>query len=161
GSPYYQHTALYPLIELLERAVLRCDREASAPQKLHTLEACVRHYGLPQGEVVPLLAALLSLPLPAAYAPLALAPEQQKEHTFHALLTLLLRMAAQQPLLLVLEDLHWVDPSTLEWLSLLVDQGPTTRILTLCTCRPDFSPPWTGRAHLTQLTLPRLPERQA
>jgi predicted ATPase len=72
-----------------------------------------------------------------------------------------LRIAAQQPVLFVMEDLHWVDPSTLEWLSLLVDQGPTARLLALWTFRPDFSPPWTGRAHLTQLTLPRLPRRQA
>jgi class 3 adenylate cyclase/predicted ATPase len=160
GLPYYQHTALYPLIELLERAVLRFDREESAPQKLHKLEGCVQQYGLPLAEVVPILAALLSLPLPAAYAPLSMSPAQQKQHTFHALLTLLLRMAAQQSLLLVMEDLHWVDPSTLEWLSLLVDQGPTTRILALCTYRPDFSPPWTGRAHLTQMTLARLPQAQ-
>jgi predicted ATPase len=60
-----------------------------------------------------------------------------------------------------MEDLHWVDPSTLEPLSLLVDQGPTARILALLTFRPDFSPPWTGRSHLTQVTLPRLPRRQA
>ena len=60
-----------------------------------------------------------------------------------------------------MEDLHWVDPSTLEFLSLLVDQGPTARILALFTFRPDFSPPWTGRSHLTQVTLPRLPRRQA
>jgi predicted ATPase len=60
-----------------------------------------------------------------------------------------------------MEDLHWVDPSTLELLSLLVDQGPTARILTLFTFRPDFSPPWTGRAHLTQLTVNRLPRQQA
>src|SRR5436853_2788487 len=60
-----------------------------------------------------------------------------------------------------MEDLHWVDPTTLEFLSLLVDQGPTARILALWTFRPDFSPPWTGRSHLTQVTLPRLPRRQA
>ena len=60
-----------------------------------------------------------------------------------------------------MEDLHWVDPSTLELLSLVVDQGPTARILALFTCRPDCSPPWTGRAHLTQVTLSRLPRRQA
>jgi predicted ATPase len=59
-----------------------------------------------------------------------------------------------------MEDLHWVDPSTLEFLTLLVDQGPTARILALLTFRPDFSPPWTGRSHLTQVTLPRLPRRQ-
>jgi predicted ATPase len=88
-------------------------------------------------------------------------PEQQRQQTLHALLELLLRLAATQPLILVMEDLHWVDPSTLEWLNLLVDQGPTARILTLCTCRPDFHPPWTGRSHLTQMTLARLPQRQA
>ena len=88
-------------------------------------------------------------------------PEQQRQQTLHALLGLLLRLAAEKPLLLIMEDLHWVDPSTLEWLSLLVDQGPTTRILALCTCRPDFNPPWMGRSHLTQMTLARLPQRQA
>ena len=90
-----------------------------------------------------------------------MSPEQQKQQTLHALLTILLRRAAQQPVLFVMEDLHWVDPSTLELLSLLVDQGPTARILVLLTFRPDFSPPWTGRSHLTQVTLPRLPRRQA
>jgi tetratricopeptide (TPR) repeat protein len=60
-----------------------------------------------------------------------------------------------------MEDLHWVDPSTLELLTLLVDQGPTARILALFTFRPDFNPPWTGRSHLTHVTLPRLPPRQA
>ena len=79
----------------------------------------------------------------------------------HALLTMLLRIAARQPVLFVMEDLHWVDPSTLEFLSLLVDQGPTARILALLTFRPDFSPPWTGRSHCTQVTVNRLPRRQA
>src|SRR6266568_780327 len=60
-----------------------------------------------------------------------------------------------------MEDLHWVDPTTLEFLSLLVDQGPTARVLALWTFRPDFSPPWTGRSHLTQVTLHRLPRQQA
>ena len=85
----------------------------------------------------------------------------QKQQILHTLLTMLLRIATQQPVLFVMEDLHWVDPSTLELLSLLVDQGPTARILTLFTCRPDFPPPWTGRAHLTQLTVNRLPRQQA
>jgi predicted ATPase len=160
-SPYHQHTALYPLIELLERVVLGFDREESAPQKLRKLEGFLVQYGLPLVEAVPLFAALLSLPLPADYAPLPVSPEQQKQQTLHALLTILLRIAAQQPVLFVMEDLHWVDPTTLEFLSLLVDQGPTARILALLTFRPDFSPPWTGRSHLTQMTLPRLPRRQA
>jgi predicted ATPase len=157
-SPYHQHTALYPLIELLERVTLGFEREESPEQKLRKLEGFVVQYGLPLAETVPLFAALLSLPLSADYAPLTVSPEQQ---TLHALLTILLRIAAQQPVLFAMEDLQLVDPSTLEFLSLLVDQGPTARILTLFTFRPDFSPPWTGRSHLTQVTVHRLPRRQA
>jgi predicted ATPase len=152
---------LYPLIELLERVALRFEREESPEQKLRKLEGFVVQYGLPLAEVVPLFAALLSLPLTADYVPLTVSPEQQKQKTLHALLTIMLRIAAQQPVLFVMEDLHWVDPSTLELLTLLVDQGPTARILALFTFRPDFNPPWTGRSHLTQVTLPRLPRRQA
>jgi predicted ATPase len=160
-SPYYQNTALYPMIDLLERVALHFDREESPQQKLRKLEGFLVQYGLPLAEAVPLFAALLSLPLTADYAPLTVSPEQQKQRTLHVLLTILLRIAAQQPVLFVMEDLHWVDPSTLELLSLLVDQGPTARILTLLTFRPDFHPPWTGRSHLTQVTLHRLPRPQA
>jgi class 3 adenylate cyclase len=161
GLPYYQHTALYPLIDLLERGLLRVDREEPPSQKVHKLEGLLVQYGLPLAETVPLFTTLLSLPLPAAYTPVQVSPEQQKQQTLYAFLTLLLRMAAEQPLLLVMEDLHWVDPSTFDLLSLLVDQGPTARILALFTCRPDFSLPWTGRSHLTQVTLSRLSRRQA
>src|SRR4029077_18853529 len=160
-SPYYQNTALYPMIELLERVALRFDREESPQQKLHKLEGFLVQYGLPLTEAVPLFAALLSLPLGTDYAPLTVSPEQQKQQTLHALLTVMLRIATQQPMLFVMEDLHWVDPTTLEFLSLLVDQGPTARILALWTFRPDFPPPWTGRSHLTQVMLPRLPRQQA
>jgi len=160
-SPYHQHTALYPMIDLLERVALRFEREESLPQKLSKLEGFLVQYGLLLAEAVPLFATLLSLPLPAAYAPLLLSPEQQKQQTLQALLTILLRIAAQQPVLFVMEDLHWVDPTTLEFLTLLVDQGPTACILALCTYRPDFSLPWTGRSHLTQVMLSRLTRRQA
>jgi class 3 adenylate cyclase/predicted ATPase len=160
-SPYHQNTALYPLIDLLERVALRFEREESPDQKRRKLEGFLAQYGLPLAEAMPLFAALLSLPLGAEYAPLAFSPEQQKQQTLHALLTILLRIAHQQPVLFVMEDLHWVDPSTLEFLTLLVDQGPTARILALFTFRPDFTPPWTGRSHLTQVTLTRLSRRQA
>jgi hypothetical protein len=120
-SPYHQHTALYPLIDLLERVTLRFDREESPQQKLRKLEGFLVQYGLPLAETVPLFASLLSLPLPAASVPLSVSPEQQKQQTLHALLTIFVRIATQQPVLLVMEDLHWVDPSTLELLSLLVD----------------------------------------
>jgi class 3 adenylate cyclase/tetratricopeptide (TPR) repeat protein len=160
-SPYHQHTALYPMIDLLERVVLQFDREETPSQKLRKLEGFLVQYGLSLAEALPLFATLLSLPLAADHAPMHLSPEQQKQQTLHALLTILLRIAAQQPVLFVMEDLHWGDPTTLELLSLLIDQGPTAHILTLLTFRPDFSPPWTRRAHLTQVTLLRLPPRQA
>jgi predicted ATPase len=160
-SPYHHNTAFYPMIDLLERVALRFEREEAPRQKLRKLEGFLVQQGLSLAETVPLFAALLSLPLSADYAPLTGSPAQQKQQTLHALLTIVLRLAAQQPVLLVMEDLHWVDPSTLEFLSLLVDQGPTARILVLCTFRPDFRPPWTGRAHLTQVTVHRLSRHQA
>jgi class 3 adenylate cyclase len=106
-SPYYQNTALYPMIDLLERVALRFDREESHQQKLSKLEGFVVQYGLPLAEAVPLFAALLSIPLSAEYAPLTLSPEQQKQKTLQAFLAIFLRVAAQQPVLFVMEDLHW------------------------------------------------------
>src|SRR5207249_9404455 len=118
-------------------------------------------YGLAQPEVVPLFAALLSLPLPERYPLLTLTPQRQKQKTLDALLAWLLIEATRQPVLFMVEDLHWIDPSTLEFLTLLIDQGPTARLLTLLTCRPEFHAPWGFRAHLTPLTLSRLPRPQA
>ena len=117
-------------------------------------------HGLPLAEAVPLLAALLSLPLTANYVPLILSPEQQKQKTLQAFLTILLRIAAQQPVLFVMEDLHWADPTTLEFLGLGRSRPHHAHPGAVNLC-PDFSLPWTGRSHLTQVTLPRLPRRQA
>ena len=107
------------------------------------------------------MAALLSVPLPEdRYPPLTLTPQRQKQKTLEALLTWLLVLTEQQPVLFVVEDLHWIDPSTLEFLTLLVEQGPTARLLTLLTCRPEFQPPWGLRTHLTPIALQRLPQPQ-
>jgi predicted ATPase len=112
-------------------------------------------------EVVPLLAALLSVSLPEAhYATLHLSPQQQRQQTLDALVSWLLTGAERQPVLAVWEDLHWADPSTLELLGLVIEQAPTARLLTLATYRPEFRPPWAPRSHLTQLTLGRLPHPQ-
>src|SRR5262245_33118517 len=105
-SPYHQHSVLYPMIDLLERVALRFDREESPQHKLSKLEGFLVQYGLPLAEAVPLFATLLSLPLTADYAPLNLSPEQQKQQTLQALLTLLLRIAAQQPVLFLMRDRH-------------------------------------------------------
>jgi class 3 adenylate cyclase len=159
--PYYQHSALYPMIELLQRVALRFEREESPSQKLSKLEGFLVQYGLPLAETVPLFAALLSLPLTGGYARLSLSAEQQKQKTLQAFITILLRIASQQPVLFVMEDLHWVDPSTLELLTLLVDQAPNACVLMLLTFRPDFISPWSDRLHLTQVPLYRLTPQQA
>jgi predicted ATPase len=157
-SPYHQHSALYPVIAHLER-VLAWRPDDTPEDRLRKLEETVRPSPLPLAEVVPLLAALLSLPLPAdRYPPLTLTPQRQKQKTLEALLTWLLALTEQQPVLFVVEDLHWIDPSTLEFLTLLVEQGPTARLLTLLTCRPEFQPPWGLRTHLTPIALQRLPQ---
>ncbi|MBI3303769.1 MAG: AAA family ATPase [Deltaproteobacteria bacterium] len=158
--PYYQNSPLYPVIDLLQR-VLRFTRDDSPPEKLRKLEDVLAQYGRSLPEVVPLFAALLSLPLPDRYPPLTLTPQRQRQKVLEALLAGLLAMAEQQPLLLVGEDLQWVDPTTLELLSLFIDQGPTARLLTVLTFRPEFRPPWIMRSHLTQFTLSRLSRKQA
>jgi len=157
-SSYHTNSALYPVIDLWQR-MLRFETAEAPADKLGKLEQMLAQYRLPLAETVPLFAALLSLPNDR-YPALALTPQQQKQKTLEALLALLVARAAQEPLLLIVEDLHWVDPSTLEFLSLLVDQGPTARMLTLCTFRPQFPPPWPSRAHIAHLTLTRLPRPQ-
>jgi class 3 adenylate cyclase/predicted ATPase len=159
-SPYFQHSALYPFIDLLERVVLQFTRDESPAAKLRKLEGFLAQYGLDLPETVPLFADLLSLPLSQGYASLDLSAEQERQRTLQAVVNLLLRRAARQPVLFVMEDLHWADPTTLEALGLLVDQAPLARILALWTCRPEFTAPWTGRAHGTHLTLSRLTRRQ-
>jgi class 3 adenylate cyclase/predicted ATPase len=159
-SPYYANSAFYPVIDLWQR-VFRFETAESPADKLRMLEHVLTEFRLPLAETVPLLASLLSLPLPGErYPPLELTPQRQKQKTLEALLALLLARAAQEPLLFIVEDLHWVDPSTLEFLTLLLDEGPTARLLTLLTCRPEFHAPWGFRAHLTPLTLTRLPRPQ-
>jgi predicted ATPase/class 3 adenylate cyclase len=159
-SPYYQHTALYPVIDLLQRA-LRWQPENTAEAKVAKLEQMLRQYGLPLEETMPLCAALLSVPLPEdRYPPLALSPQRHKQKTLEIFLAILLEQATAHPTLLIMEDLHWVDPTTIEWLSLVVDQVPTTSVCLLVTCRPEFQSPWGSRSYLTQMTLNRLPRIQ-
>jgi class 3 adenylate cyclase/predicted ATPase len=154
-----QHSALFPMITL-GRRLLQWQRDEPADVTLDKLEAALAPYDMSLAEVVPLLASLLSLPPPERYAPLQLTPERQKQKTLETILALFRAHAAQQPVLLIVEDLHWIDPSTLELLTLLIDQGPMGRILALLTCRPEFQPPWDVGGHVTALTLGPLPPTQ-
>ncbi len=160
SSPYYQHTALYPLIGLLQRTLHWQPHDAPA-EKLTKLEQALSQYRLPVEEAVQLLAPLLSLPLPEAHYPsLHLLPQQQRQKTFETLLAILLEQAEHHPVLFILEDLHWTDPSTLEFLTLLIDQIPTIALLIVLTCRPTFQPPWSHRSYLTEMTVNRLSPHQ-
>jgi class 3 adenylate cyclase/predicted ATPase/DNA-binding winged helix-turn-helix (wHTH) protein len=157
SSPYYQHTALHPVIDLLEREA-GFHREDTPEAKVDKLEHTLRQWALPLPETVPPLAALLSLPLPEHRYPLQqLAPQRQRQQILEMLLNLVLALAAQQPVLFIVEDLHWSDPSTLEWLDLHVKRGPAAPILMLMTCRADFHPPWGIHEYVTHLTVNRLP----
>jgi TOMM system kinase/cyclase fusion protein len=159
-SPYFQSTALYPIIDLIEHTVLQFEKETPAAEKLEKLEGFLLQYGFALPETVPLFAPLLNVPLGENYAVLNLTPERQKQKTLAALLNLLVTRASQQPILFIIEDLHWADPTSLEWLNLIIDQGPTTHCLTLLTFRPDFAPPWPMRSHIAYMTLSRLPRHE-
>jgi class 3 adenylate cyclase/predicted ATPase len=158
-SPYHTNSAFYPVLDHLQR-LMQWHRDESPEAKLALLEQALHTVSLPLAEAVPLLAALLSLPVPERYPPLTLSPQRQKQKTQETLVAWLLAEAAQQPVLAVWEDLHWADPSTLELLGLLLDQAPAARQLLVLTCRPEFRPPWTPRSYVTALTLTRLTRPQ-
>jgi class 3 adenylate cyclase/tetratricopeptide (TPR) repeat protein len=159
-SPYHQGSALAPVIELLSD-LCRFAPGDDAAAKAGKVEGLLGRYGLPLPEAVPLLTLLLGLAVPAGYAPLGLTPQRQKERTLETLVALLLAMAGEEPVVFVVEDLHWVDPSTVDLLDLLLHQGPTVRLFNLFTFRPTYDPPWGPRAHLTQITLDRLSDAEA
>ncbi|MBM3855832.1 MAG: hypothetical protein FJ399_22215, partial [Verrucomicrobia bacterium] len=159
-SPYHRGTALYPMIDFLQRVVLQFEKDDSARKQWSRLEGLALQYGLPPAETAALFALLLAVPIPDEHPPLHLTPERQKQKTLQLLETILIEHSSRQPLLFLVEDLQWVDPTTLELLTHLVDQVPTRRILALYTCRPDFEVPWQGRSHVTQLNLSRLSRRE-
>jgi TOMM system kinase/cyclase fusion protein len=154
-SPYQSNSALYPLIELLDRWI----GTGPAPERLTRLEELLAGHGLEVLENAPLFAALLAIPVDGRYPPLRWSPEAQRKKTLEALLAWLLARAEQQPSLLVAEDLHWIDPSTLELLGMLIEQTSAVPLLLVLTFRPEFRPPW-GQRPLTQLILPALSRLQ-
>ena len=156
-SPYHQHSALYPLIEVMPRILLFTNQDTN-DEKVTKLERALTLHGMQ--ETLPLFTALLSLPTPPQYPTLNLTPQKQKERTLQALLQLLIAQAEHQATVSVWEDLHWTDPSSLEFLTLLVEQIPTTKLLLVLTFRPEFTPPWKPRSHISQLVLNRLGQKQ-
>ena len=158
AGAFFQNTPFYAVTEML-RELLAWRGDESVEEQLGQLETRLELAGLKPAEVIPLIAPLLNLPLPAKYPPLPLPPEQQRRRLLATLVEWALGAARVQPIVIAIEDLHWADPSTLELLQLLVEQGATARLLLLYTARPEFHAPWPSRMHHTQITLNRLSAR--
>jgi tetratricopeptide (TPR) repeat protein len=158
-SPHHQDHALYPTITQLERAA-GFRREDTAAERLDKLEALLAQATSDLGEAAPLLAALLSIPTGERYPRLDLTPQKQKGKTLRALVAQVEGLAARQPVLMLFEDAHWSDPTSLELYDLIIDRMPALPVLVIITFRPEFIPPWTGRPHVTSLGLNRLGPRQ-
>lgn len=158
-SPHHQDSALYPSIAQLERAA-GFRRDDTAEQRLAKLEAVLSQATDDLSEAVPLLADLLAIPTGDRYPRLNLTPQKQKEKTLRALMGQVEGLSARQPVLMVFEDVHWADPTSRESLDLLIERVATLRVLAILTFRPEFTPPWIGRPHVTFAALNRLPLRQ-
>src|SRR5262249_16647078 len=160
SAEYSQNTALFPLVELLHR-LWRFDAHDRPHAHFAKPEHALSQYRLPLEEVVPLFAALLSLPLPEhRYPPLTVSAQRQRQQMLESLVAILLELAEHQPVLLILEDVHWTDPSTLEWLNLVIEQTPTASLLVLLTGRPHVQLAWHHRSYLTEITVTRLSQAQ-
>src|SRR5260221_1992996 len=138
------------------RELLAWRGDESAEEQLTQLETGLELAGLTPAEALPLIAPLLNLAIPTTYPPLSLSAVQQRRRLLATLVEWALGAARVQPKVIAIEDLHWADPSTLELIQLLVEQGTTARLLLLFTARPEFHAPWPMRGHHTQLTLNRL-----
>jgi class 3 adenylate cyclase/predicted ATPase len=153
-SPYHQDSALYPFIDQLGRAAgfARDDMPGVRLEKLEALLALAA----PPDEDVALLADLLSLPASRRHPLPNVSRQRKKERTLEALTRQLEGLARRQPVLMVFEDAHWIDPTSRELLDLTVERVRTLPVLLLLTFRPEFQPPWTGQAQVTMLAINRL-----
>ena len=158
-SPYHQDSALHPIISQLVRAA-GIEHEDAADRKLGKLGAVLAPTATGQNETVALLAPLLSIPLAPEHVPLDLSPQRRKELTFRALLGQLEALAATQPVLMIVEDAHWIDPTSLEFFSRAIERIGNLPVLLVITARPGFAPPWPSHTYVSTLTLSRLGRHQ-
>src|SRR6516162_6166351 len=154
-SAHHTNSALFPFIGQLERAA-RFKRGDSPAQKLTKLETLLGRSAADGDQTVALLANLLSLPPSNRYRLPELTPQSRKEKTLAALSAQLEALAARRPVLLIFEDVHWIDPTSLELLTAMVERAAQLRVLLLITARPEFTPPWPRYAHVTTVALTRL-----
>jgi class 3 adenylate cyclase/predicted ATPase len=158
-SPQHTDSAFYPIISHMERAAGLAHDDA--PQaRLDKLDAVLAQTST-SPEDAALFAEMLSLPNDGRYPALALSPEQRRQRTLEALTAQVARLASRQPVLMIFEDAHWTDPTSLEAFGRTVDRIKTLPVLLIVTFRPEFNPPWVGQSRVTSVTLNRLGEREA
>ena len=157
-SPHHTNSALYPVIGQLTFAA-GIESDEAAASKLDKLEALIARATDVVGEVAPLFADLLSIPSGERYPPLNYTPQRHREETLAALTEQFANLAAARPLLVIYEDVHWIDPTTQELLDRKVRRIAELPALILITFRPEYEPPWMGQAHVTTLALNRLSRR--
>jgi len=158
-SPQHTDSALYPIIAQMERAAgLAHDDTPQA--RLNKLDAVLAQTSTSIPDAA-LLAEMLSLPNDGRYPALELTPEQRRQRTLEALTTQVAGLATRQLVLMIFEDVHWIDPTSLESLGRTVDRIRTLPALLILTFRPEFDAPWVGQSHVTSLMLNRLGEREA
>ena len=158
GEQFFENTPFHAIIEMLSQW-LQLQDAANTEEQCERLERALAAAGLTVAETAPLIADLLQLPMSERYQAFTLTPEQKRRRLLAALSGSVLGAARVQPLVLVVEDLHWLDPSTLELLQLLAEQGATVSLMLLYTARPEFRASWPIRTHHSQLTLNRLSSR--
>jgi tetratricopeptide (TPR) repeat protein len=158
-SPQHTDSVLYPIIGQLERAA-GLAHDDKPQTRLDKLDAVLAQTSTSAQEAAT-LAGMLSLPNDGRYPALdELTPDQRRQRTLDALLGRMQALARQNPLLMIFEDAHWIDPTSLEVVGRVVDRIATLRVLLIVTFRPEFDPPWIGPPHVTALTINRLTERE-
>ncbi|HJQ85718.1 MAG TPA: AAA family ATPase [Candidatus Binatia bacterium] len=158
-SPYHEHTPFFPVIDLLQQSLVQQSGD-SPEQQVSLLERALETTGLDPRESLPLVANLIGLTLPPERAAAAGSPGEQRQRLMATLVRWVLGTAAVQPMVLVVEDLMWADPSTIELLDVLGQQAATAPLLLIYTARPEFRCPWPARSHFTTMTLNRLSRQQ-
>ncbi len=154
-SPHHTNSALYPIISQLEHAAGIGSHDA-VDTKLEKLDGLLAHAGRPTNEIIPLIASLLSISTEDLDSLSSFTPQEQKERTLAVLVDLLAGLAEQQPVLLIFEDAHWIDPTSLELMDLIIARITNIPVLVVVTYRPEFIAPWVGLPNATLLTLNRL-----
>jgi class 3 adenylate cyclase/predicted ATPase len=158
-SPQHTDSAFYPVIGQMERAAGLAHDDKPQTQ-LDKLDAVLAQTSTSPADAA-LFAEMLSLANDGRYPALELAPGQRRQRTLEALTAQLAELARQQPVLMIFEDAHWVDPTSLEAFGRVVDRIKSLPVLLIVTFRPDFNAPWDGQSHVTSVTLNRLGEREA